>query len=76
MTKSVLLEVVVVVDVELDHGLGDDDGRRVPLVVVVRRRLAAVLHRRSVDLVLCVQFANRSRLIQDHQVTYLPAGRP
>ena len=33
----VSLEVIVVVDVELDHGLGDDDGCRVPLVVVVSR---------------------------------------
>ena len=64
MTKIASLEVVVVVDVELDHGLGDDDGRRVPLVVVVRRRLAAVLHRRSVDLVLCVLVVNREKTIK------------
>ena len=46
------LEVIVVVDVQLDHRLRDDDGRSVPLVVVVRRRLAAVLDGCSVDLVL------------------------
>ena len=42
----------MVVDVQLDHRLRDDDGRGVPLVVVLRRRLAAVLDGRSVDLVL------------------------
>ena len=42
----------MVVDVELDHGLGDDEGHGVPLVVVVRRCLAAVLEGHRVDLVL------------------------
>ena len=42
----------MVVDVQLDHGLGDDESYGVPLVVVVRRRLAAVLEGHRVDLVL------------------------
>ena len=42
----------MVVDVQLDHRLSDYDGHGVPLVVIVRRRLAAILDGRRVDLVL------------------------